>query len=100
MSAQKIQAVERQSARNRSGSGWVPNGRLQGELLERAVGSDETVHRTLEEVLSLQRSSGRTRVRMLRIARTLADLEACEALSADHILEAARLRGFAQRPSP
>jgi magnesium chelatase family protein len=96
--ARVIEAVNRQSRRNRVGGGWVPNGRLQGSLLERVVGSEDAVHRTVEEILTLQHLTGRARVRLLRIARTLADLDWRDDIQPDHILEAARLRGFAQRP--
>lgn len=97
--ARVLGAVDRQRCRSRTARGWIPNGRLQGKDLERAVGCDETVHRTLERLLELHRLSGRSRIRLLRIARTVADLDQCEDLRPEHILEAARLRGFAQHPT-
>ncbi len=96
--ARVLGAVEQQRRRSRTAGGWIPNGRLQGKDLERAVGCDETVHRTLERILELHHLSGRSRIRLLRIARTVADLDQCENLRPEHILEAARLRGFAQHP--
>jgi predicted ATPase with chaperone activity len=46
--------------------------------------------------LRLARAGGRARVRLLRVARTLADLDACERIGPEHLLDAASLRGFAR----
>ncbi len=94
--ARVIQAIGLQKERNLANGNWFPNGRLQGDLLERVVGDAEAVHRTLEEVLDFHRLSGRARVRLLRIARTIADLADENDVQPIHVLEAARLRGFAQ----
>ncbi|MCA8956240.1 MAG: ATP-binding protein, partial [Planctomycetes bacterium] len=84
-------AIERQRRR----SGRVPNGRLENDALERAVGGDPDVHRTLDDVLRVYRMSGRARVRLLRIARTLADLDGRDDVCPDDVLAATRLRGYA-----
>ena len=84
-----LQAVGRQSGRNPEG---VPNGRLRDSDLEAAIGSHARINGVLEEVLRIRRLSGRARVRLLRIARTLADLDAREDVAPDDILSAARLR--------
>jgi len=47
-------------------------------------------------VLRLHRAGGRARVRLLRVARTLADLDDRDGVTADDVLEAAALRGFAR----
>jgi magnesium chelatase family protein len=88
-------AVLRQQQRNRQGHGFVPNGRLQDAALERHAGSDPLVLATLEEVLRLYHLSARARVRLLRIARTLADLEDRPEVRPEDVLEACALRGFA-----
>jgi magnesium chelatase family protein len=88
-------AVLRQQQRNRIGNGFVPNGRLHDAALERWAGADPQVLAMLEDVLRLHHLSARARVRLLRIARTLADLDDREAVRPDDILEASALRGFA-----
>ncbi len=93
-------AVARQVRRNRSeqvGQDAAPNGRLEGAALEHAVQPSQSVLNTLEDVLRAQRLSGRTRVRLLRVARTIADLSDREQVLPDDVLEATRLRGFSRR---
>lgn len=86
-------AVARQQHRNGDRNGrWIPNGRLTDRRLEEVAAGDRRVLTTLEEVLRLRRLSGRARVRLLRIARTLADLEDRDAVTPDDVLAAARLR--------
>jgi magnesium chelatase family protein len=89
-------ARARQLVRNRGASGPVPNARLEDRLLARACHPDDAVEDLLEELLRLHRQSGRARVRMLRLARTLADLAGRERIDGDDVLEAAALRGFAR----
>ncbi len=86
-------ATERQRHR-----GAAPNGRLDGRQLEAVIGNDDAVHQTLETILRRHRMSGRSRVRLLRIARTVADLEDREEVRAADLLVAARLRGADQGP--
>ena len=88
-----LQAVERQ--RHRNGAA-LANGRLVDRALERAARPNPAVLDTLDGLLRSQRLSGRARVRLLRIARTLADLDDRQELDEGDILEAARLRGFAR----
>ena len=52
------------------------------------------LRRVLEEVLRVHRLSGRARIRLLRIARTLADLDDRERVMPEDLVEAARLRGY------
>ncbi len=88
-----LSAVDRQ--RRRHGGRLIPNGRLQDADLERAFGRAKGLGRTLEEVLRIYRLSGRARVRLMRIARTLADLADRDDVLPEDIQTAARLRGFA-----
>jgi len=87
----KVQsAIDRQRHR---GPGTCCNGRLGGEELERVVPS-QALRRTLEDILRTHRLSGRARVRLLRIARTLADLADRETVVPEDLFEAARLRSY------
>jgi magnesium chelatase family protein len=89
-----LAAVERQRRRNRedSESGYVPNGRLSARLLARAVRPSSAVLDAVDHVMTTFKLSGRGRVRLLRLARTLADLEDRDELRSDDVLEAAGLR--------
>lgn len=90
-------ARERQLRRNRRADGSsVPNARLVDRQLERACAATADVEDALEQVLRLHRAGGRARVRLLRVARTLADLDDREAVIVDDVVEAASLRGFAR----
>ncbi|MCC6670128.1 MAG: YifB family Mg chelatase-like AAA ATPase [Planctomycetes bacterium] len=91
------EAAARQAQRNTFRDGFVPNGRLQDRQLERAVRPTQAVQDALERVLRAFRLSGRARVRLLRIARTLADLDARDAVAPDDVVEAARMRGYEAR---
>jgi len=92
--AQVIAAAARQEARNRTANGWVPNGRLSDGHLEAAIGDDPATHCAVEEVLRSHELSGRARVRLLRIARTLADLAGRDEVRRTDVLGAARLRNL------
>jgi magnesium chelatase family protein len=86
-------AVDRQQQRSRGRTAW-PNGRLRDGDLEAAVGAGDDIRRALEEVLRIHSMSGRARVRLLRIARTIADLDDRDAVVVQDIHGAARLRGY------
>lgn len=90
--AQVLVALDRQRQRNRDRGGWVPNGRLSTRLLGRAVRATGAVLDAVDTAMHAYRLSGRARVRLLRLARTLADLDDRDAVTPDDILEAAALR--------
>jgi magnesium chelatase family protein len=83
--------------RRRGGGTDARNGRLQDAALDRAVGRSREVVLTLEDVLRTYNLSARARVRLLRTARTIADLEGSDAVRRQDILAAARLRGLEAR---
>jgi magnesium chelatase family protein len=91
-----LAAVERQRHRNReagqAAGSYVANGRLPHGLLHRVAGAKASVLDALDHVMATYRLSGRGRIRLLRLARTLADLEDRADVGADHVLEAAGLR--------
>jgi len=88
-------ARARQVARQTTNGFTVPNARLADRALERACAADEIALRAVDDVLRLHHQSGRGRVRLLRIARTIADLDDRDAVSDGDVFEAAALRGFA-----
>ena len=92
-------ARTRQLERNaRCGGKAIVNAHLADNQLERACGNDAEVEDAIERVLRLTRAGGRARVRLLRVARTLADLDDRQDLRPEDALEAAALRGFARAP--
>ena len=95
--ARVLAAQDRQLARNGTdGRTPITNARLADRQLAQACAIDSKVEDVLEEVLRLHRQGGRARVRLLRVARTLADLNERDRIAATDILEAASLRGFAR----
>lgn len=71
----------------------VPNSRLSGRALRAAcsLGSAEETHAV--QLAELEGWSARGIERLLRVARTAADLAGCDRVEATHLDEAARFRG-------
>ncbi len=86
-------ARARQVARQPQGSP-VPNARLQDRALLQACDPTEGALQALDEVLRRHHQSGRSRVRLLRLARTVADLDDRDAITEIDVFQAAALRGF------
>jgi magnesium chelatase family protein len=82
-------AVTAQRDRNPAG---VPNGRLDGPPLEQAFGNRTDAREALLSILRHTRASGRGRVRLMRIARTIADLSGHEFVTPDDVRRASLLR--------
>jgi magnesium chelatase family protein len=77
----------------------TPNARLADRALHAACAADDRALLAVDEVLRLHHQSGRGRVRLLRLARTLADLDDRAAIGEVDVFEAATLRGFAAAPT-
>jgi len=87
MRAQVLESRER--ARER---GLGPTASLQGAVLLKACRLDGTGARQLEAAARLKHLSGRGVTRLLRVARTVADLDRSVRVSVDHISEAMGFR--------
>jgi magnesium chelatase family protein len=68
------------------------NGRIRGRALRQACSLDVVGERRAVELAELERLSGRGTERLLRVARTIADLDGAEVVAPDHLEEAARFR--------
>ncbi|MBL8737762.1 MAG: YifB family Mg chelatase-like AAA ATPase, partial [Planctomycetes bacterium] len=88
-------AHRRQLLRQRGQPQPVPNARLSDRALLAACAADEQALAAVDDVLRRHQQSGRGRVRLLRLARTLADLDDRDTVLDVDVFQAASLRGFA-----
>ena len=68
------------------------NGRLSGRALRDACRLDRGTERRIVQLADLERASGRGTERLLRVARTIADLAGQAAVGEAHLDEAAWFR--------
>jgi magnesium chelatase family protein len=83
-----IAARERQLRRDDS-----LNARLEGRVLKKRTALDATGRRLLDKAVTSLGLSARSFDRVLRVARTIADLEGTEEVGGDHVAEALQFRG-------
>ena len=83
-----VAARERQLARD-----GVLNARLQGRVLRARAPLDAAARRMLDTALTKLAITARGHDRVLRVARTIADLEESAAIRAGHLAEALQFRG-------
>ncbi len=91
-----LAARERQSARYANASIHL-NSELSGSLLSSVCRLGETEHRFLEGAVRRLGLSARAHTRILRIARTIADLDGDETLRVEHLAEGVNLRNLDRR---
>ena len=89
--ARVTQARERQQARQ-----GKPNARLSTKEVDRYCQPDAAGAALLKQALSRLNLSARAYHRVLRVARSIADLAGCAAISAPHVAEAVQYRRFAK----
>lgn len=85
--AQVVHARERQAARLGQ-DGMIVNAHLDARMLRRHVALDESGEHTLREVQEAETLSARGQHRLLRVARTVADLEGARHVGRRHLAEA------------
>jgi len=74
-----------------------PTAQLAGSALLQACGLDRSCRHALETVARTQHLSGRGVTRLLRVARTVADLEDAANVTAEHIAEVVGFRAKGER---
>jgi magnesium chelatase family protein len=84
------------AARARQMARGAVNAGLNGELLEQACRLDPASQQLLDQAVERLRLSARGYHRILRVARTIADLETSDRIAAPHLLEAV---GYRRLPS-
>jgi magnesium chelatase family protein len=70
----------------------LPNGRVGGRAIRDACALTPAVRRRAVALAETEGLSGRGTDRLLRVARTIADLAGSPAVESDHVEEAARWR--------
>lgn len=90
--AEVCEARERQIHRFADQPGAVSNAQLDGRLVERYVQISSAAERSLTKAYDDGSLSARGRHRVLRLARTIADLDRCDRVKLDHLLCALALR--------
>ncbi len=85
-------------ARERQGARGTRNARLRGGALRRACGLDAAAREVLSRAAQRLGLSARAHDRILRVARTIADLEGAARVEARHLLEAVQYRAL-DRPA-
>ena len=90
--AGRIAAARQFAGQRPQQAGGMPNAHLGADMLEDVMGMDEKAHQLIEDAASKQGLSARGYHRLLKIARTIADLDQQPAVTSRHIAEALQYR--------
>jgi magnesium chelatase family protein len=90
---ERVEAARRRQLERYAGTGVGCNAQLTGPGARRAARLDAAGRETLARAVDALRLSGRGFDRTLKVARTIADLEAAPGVTADHLAEALGYRG-------
>ena len=95
--AARVAAARAVQTARMEGMGGRTNAQLDGEMLEAHATPDEPGRKLLAQAAEAMRLSARGYTRMLRVARTIADLAGMEAVGRIHVAEALSYRRVAPR---
>ncbi len=91
--ARVVTARERQRARFAS-TALTCNAEIPGNAMKQHCSLDDSALRLLALASAKRQFSARALDRIARVARTIADLAACEAIRAEHVAEAIQYRSL------
>ncbi len=95
--AARVAAARTVQSERYRGTGVRTNAEADGELLERVATPDEAGRKLLAQAAEAMRLSARGYTRILRVARTIADLTGSEGVTRIHVAEALSYRRQAPR---
>ena len=90
--AKRVCAARQIQLRRFAGDGIHTNAEMNGQLMERYCRTGKSGAEFLERLISSERLSARAYSRILKVSRTVADLEGVEDISLEHLSEAAGYR--------
>ncbi|MFN5779923.1 MAG: ATP-binding protein, partial [Novosphingobium sp.] len=90
--AARVAAARAVQVERLEGTGKASNAQLDGDLLELHATPDEAGRKLLMQAAEAMRLSARGYTRMLRVARTIADLAGSEGIGRIHVAEALSYR--------
>ncbi len=92
----RVEAARRRQVARYGQGGPRCNAELQGDAIRDAARATRAAERALQAVLDKHGLSARGWARVLKLARTVADLEAVDRVDTDHVLEASAFRVLAR----
>jgi magnesium chelatase family protein len=90
----RVEAARKRQAERLAGSGARVNARMSGRQVRRYCPVPQDATRLLARAVSSLGLSARGHDRVLKVARTIADLAGCERISVEHVSEAVQYRGL------
>lgn len=90
--AERVAAVREVQARRFAGEGIFTNAQMLPSHLQRFCGVEGEAARLLQRLMDSYRLSARGYVRILKVARTIADMAGSDVIGTEHVSEAAQYR--------